>query len=389
MKILFVAHSGEISGGANRSLLSLICQLRDRRGVEPCVLVPAKDSAMEKACAGLSIPVYTGAYHTCCTVYRREPKDAVRFLKLIAAPAVDRYHAQRISRSLPEDFDLIYTNERMIIIGGYLARMRRIPHVWHVRSFSTENKTHFSPFWYALMNRFSDRIVLISQALADRFRRYIPDGKLRLVYNGLEAERYMAESKPREGRLKLLLTGRIVPAKGQREALQALELLVHRHGVDAELYFAGQIPTYEDRKYWEALTEFVRAHGLENRVHFLGEVSDMLEVRRKMDVELVCSWFEAFGRVTVEAMLAERPVVGANTGGTAEIVEDGRTGLLYDVSSAEDLAEKVLWMHGHPEEAAAMARRGKQRAVDCFSMENTADRVWEVICEAVEEMKKQ
>lgn len=381
MKILFIAHSGEFSGGANRSLLTLMVGLREQYGVLPGVLIPGKNTPLEKRCKTIGIPVYTAPYHTCCTVFRHTPKDLLRVGKLLLAPLLDRREAKRLNQTLPDDFDLYYTNERMICVGGYLAHLRSKPHVWHVRSFSRANRTWFPPFWYQRMNRNADKIILVSRALYHDFSRHIQPEKLRTVYNGLQPERYLSnEHRPHTG-FRLLLTGRLTPVKGQEDALRALYLLVRQYGADASLSFAGQAPTYEGQDYACHLRALTARLGLESRVSFLGEVDDLGAIRAETDVELVCSGMEPFGRTTVEGMMAGLPVVGCNTGGTAEIILDGITGLLYPPQDVNALAEKLNWLREHPEKAAEMGRAGQKRALQCFTAQRTVSGVMEVLHE--------
>lgn len=94
--------------------------------------------------------------------------------------------------------------------------------------------------------------------------------------------------------------------------------------------------------YEKELKDLVKKYGLDSTVVFLGEVSDMVSLRSTMDIELMCAIKETFGRVTVEAMRSGLPVIGSNTGGTLEIIQDGVTGLLYKQGNAEDLAEKII-----------------------------------------------
>ena len=381
MKILFIAHSGEISGGANRSLLTLMTGLRERFSVLPSVLIPGNNTQLEKQCKAVGIPVYTARYHTCCTVFHRTPKDLLRAAKLLLAPMLDRLEAKRLNHALPADFDLYYTNDRMICVGGYLAHLRGKPHVWHVRSFSRANRTWFPPAWYRKMNRYADRIILVSQALYEDFARHIPPEKLKMVYVGLEPERYLCfDRKPHRG-FRLLLAGRLTPAKGQEDALRALYILVKQYGADAYLSFAGQAPAYEGQAYVRRLLAMTTRLGLENRVSFLGEVEDLSAIRAETDVELMCSWMEPFGRTTVEAMLAGLPVVGAKAGGTPEILVDGTTGLLFSPRDVSALAEKLNWLREHPEAAMTMGRAGQERALQCFTAAQMVSGVMEVLHE--------
>ena len=378
IKILFVAHSGNVSGGANRILLSMMKCMREEYDVEPCVLVPDDGSGMREACEALGIRVYCGKYHSCCTVYRGEMRDALRMMKLVAAPVLDFAEAVRINRALQDDIGLVYTNDRMAVVGGYIAALRRIPHIWHVRTFGRANGNHFPVMWNRIMARFSDRIVLISHEMYEGFSDISPNKKV-MVYDGIDIERYSVDKKQPHVPFRLMLAGRLVPVKGQDDAVRALDILVNRRKIDAELYLAGETPAYEPKDYENGLRELVKKLGLENRVHFLGEVKDITALRGTVDVELVCSWCEAFGLVNAEAMCAGIPVVGTNAGGTPDVILDGVTGLLYEPRDPEALAEKLAWLHAHPDVQRQMGENGMQRARSEFSIQSCTRRVYDVI----------
>ena len=65
-------------------------------------------------------------------------------------------------------------------------------------------------------------------------------------------------------------------------------------------------------------------------------------------------WYETFGRVAVEAFAKGTPVIAANIGAIAELVDDGRTGLKFQPGNSVDLANKVEWALEHPQELAQM-----------------------------------
>ena len=87
------------------------------------------------------------------------------------------------------------------------------------------------------------------------------------------------------------------------------------------------------------------------------------------NVVLVCSRNEAFGRVTVEGMLAGRPVVGARCAATAELIEDGVNGFLYAHGNAKDLAEKIHFLYDHPDIANDTGSTAQAWADKTFSKE--------------------
>lgn len=70
-------------------------------------------------------------------------------------------------------------------------------------------------------------------------------------------------------------------------------------------------------------------------------------------------WYEGFPMVIVEAMACGLPVVASRLGAMAEIIEDGRTGLLFEAGNVEDLANKVRWLFEHPEKAETMGRNAR------------------------------
>ena len=383
MKILFVAHSGKISGGANRSLLSVMTGLKEKYDIVPSVMIPEDGSDLEKCCREKGIKTISCRYHTCCTVFKKEPMDILRLFKIIAAPMIDMTEACRINKKIPEEFDLIYTNDRMTVIGGYLSRLRKIPHIWHVRSFSKENSIIYMPGYYHLMDQYSDKIVLISRALYNSFSSHISKEKLVMIHNGIDVAQYSLKSREEHEGFNILLTGRIVPPKGQIEAVKALLVLREEYGITAELFLAGEIPAYGSGDYYREIDRFIHENNLTGHVHFLGEIEKMTDVRKKMDLELVCSWCEAFGRVTIEAMSAGLPVIAANTGGTMDIIEDRKSGLLYESRNVSDLASKIAWIYRNPEGAEKLSEAGYSRVYDSFTIDQTVDRIRQVIIQTV------
>lgn len=382
MKVLFVAHSGDISGGANRILLDLITVLKEKHGVTCGVLMPAGQCALREACEQLGIAVHMGKYHSCCTVYHGEIKDLLRFFKLLAAPVLDWFSVRSFEKNIPRDYDLVYTNDRIVIAGGYLARRRGIGHIWHARCFGRINQNHFSPMWYRMMERYSDQIVTISNALLRDFEPHIRQReKLHLIHDGIVIGRHLTHKEGGHTGMRMLLAGRVIPSKGQMDAVRALDILVNSYGADAELYLAGELPRYAGGNYAEELKALIDQAGLRQRVHFMGEVSDMPALRAQMDVELMCAWCEAFGLVSVEGMCAGLPIVGSDAGGTPDIIRDGETGLLYRQRDAKDLAEKLLWLYRHPQEAERFGEEGRERAQEVFSIERCAQDVLRAIHE--------
>lgn len=84
-------------------------------------------------------------------------------------------------------------------------------------------------------------------------------------------------------------------------------------------------------------------------------------------------WYETFGRVAIEAFAKGTPVVAANIGAIAELVDSGRTGLLFQPGDPDDLLDKVKWVLANPEKVTQM----RQAARSEFEAKYTAERNYE------------
>lgn len=118
-KILFVAHSSNIHGGANRSLLSIIGKFNNVDGYNPYVLLPHDEGEMNEYLRNKNIPVIVYPYHTLVTKRCKGMAGVLRIIKVNINYLIDKINASALARILdPYDFDLIYTNTRIVFIGG-------------------------------------------------------------------------------------------------------------------------------------------------------------------------------------------------------------------------------------------------------------------------------
>ena len=131
----------------------------------------------------------------------------------------------------------------------------------------------------------------------------------------------------------------------------------------------------ENRDYLEEILTFICTHNLHNIIHYDGFTDHMYDAFLAADCVCICSENEAFGRVTVEGMFAECIVIGANTGGTVEIIKDGVTGLLYQQGDPKDLGQKISFCLHNPDVVRKIAKRGREMAVGNFSDVSNAEKI--------------
>ena len=98
-------------------------------------------------------------------------------------------------------------------------------------------------------------------------------------------------------------------------------------------------------------------------------------------------WYETFGLVIIEAFAHGLPVVASRLGGMAEIVEDGVTGLHFEPGNPQDLAEKVQWLHDHPEECRIMGKNARKIYEEKYTPERNYELLMDIYQQAIENKK--
>jgi glycosyltransferase involved in cell wall biosynthesis len=167
-----------------------------------------------------------------------------------------------------------------------------------------------------------------------------------------------------------LFVGRLAPEKGTGTMLAAWDRL----GTRFPLKIVGDGPLKD---------QVVRVAARRSDVEWLGHrpVADVHALMRKADMLVFPSqWYETFGRVAAEAFAAGTPVIAADIGAVAELVEHGRTGLKFRPGDPEDLATRVGWALSHPAEL----RRMREEARAEFEAKYTAERNYLALMEIYE-----
>lgn len=363
MRILAVAPFSHYRGGAERSFLMVLRTLRDEFGVHVDVLVPRARGEFNEMLDREGIAWFTYFHSSSITHLKGDRLDLLRMARVKAQGALERLGRSRLfARVARGDYDLVYTNSDRPVVGALVARSLGIPHVVHVRNIDRDG--HRWGYWSARdVYEMSDRVIFCSDAARDEFGARDEEGKAVTVHNGIDLDPDLGAGRPQglrpEGRgLNLVLTGRLIPSKGHREAIAGVALASAMGCTDLRLDIVGGPPYLRNRVYARELRMLVERLRLSDSVVFHGDVREPNLIREGADCELMCSELEAFGRVTVEGMRRGLLVIGANTGGTREIVRDRESGLLYRQGDPQSLAEAIAWVYFNREKAHAVAAEG-------------------------------
>ena len=365
MRICFIAHSADMYG-AELALLELLQGLI-KEGTSCMVLVPENGPFLIEL-DRMNIEWQIIKYPRWRPLRR---KIRNRFIRTLKALLFSIPMARAIARW---QCDIVYTNTVVIGAGALAAWLARRPHVWHLHEFGYINPKELfdlgSRGTARLMDRLSAVIIANSQAVKKEYSRYISPQKLHVIYQSVtfdEGSEHAPDRVEYNQAFTCVIVGSLQALKGQQEAIAALAELAHR-GINAELLIVGA----GSRDFQMVLEREIKNYGLEQRVIFYGHVENPIPLIRASDVILMCSRFESFGRVTVEAMLAGKPVIGAASGGTAELIQDGKTGLLYEPGNHDELAMKIQYLFENPDKRLNLGAAARIWAVGRFTQKRYA-----------------
>ena len=155
------------------------------------------------------------------------------------------------------------------------------------------------------------------------------------------------------------------PWKGQHVLLEALTHCPQ----NVTVLLVGDA-LFGETAYVEQLHQQVAEMGFGDRVKFLGFRADVSELMGACDlIAHTSTSAEPFGRVIVEAMLCQTPIVATAAGGVLELIEPNRTGWLVPANDAVNLAGVINECRIHPEAAAVIAQRAYQHASHAFHLD--------------------
>lgn len=280
--------------------------------------------------------------------------------------------------------DLIHLNNSIETGPSWpvVAALTRTPIVVHQRGFGL-------PFWYV---RGFDRVICVSQAIQEDFVRRVPELAHRSVqiYNGIEIDEFVRaarQSDPAATRAALGigtdehligLVGNIQTWKGQDVLIRALPLMKSDRPWRC-LLIGGTPEVDEHLRYHRGLVDAVRARGLGDRVIFTGYRADIAALINALDVLVHTSIApEPLGRVLLEGMTLEKPVVATNHGGPKEIIEHEISGYLLPPGDPAALAQCLDRLFASRELRAEIGRAARARIAATFGVAKYVAQVEEV-----------
>ncbi|RLE03257.1 MAG: hypothetical protein DRJ11_04835 [Candidatus Aminicenantes bacterium] len=301
-----------------------------------------------------------------------------------------------------EAFDLVHTHGGVAGLSARWAAFRaQVPVIVH-----TLHGIHYlhyrNPFlkWLLIwqeriMSQKTHKVVCVSEANAQEAIKYrlAPESKIVVIPNGLDwpAKPLLSPQTKKDKKLKLAQLFGLAPDSyfiGTVARLHRQKGLIYLFQAwpevsqkikQAVLLVVGGGPL--EKKFRNYLSQ----KGWESQILLLGERDDVSEFYGALDLFVLPSLWEGLPLVLLEAAQWALPVVATDIDGCREVITSGETGLLVPPAQSGALAEAIIWMREHPQEARHWGVNLFRKASQRFSLQMMISRVEELYLELIQE----
>lgn len=238
---------------------------------------------------------------------------------------------------------------------------------------------------HQMMYRKADAVIAVSKAVEKVIKSsgFVDSDRLKTVYNGIVVENF---ANVPQGCLRqelgfdvatsiIGIIGQISPHKGQDVFLRSIPLIM-KNNPNSKFVVVGDGSRQGD--YILQLKNLTMQLGITEHVFFLGPRRDIPQIMKDLDVFVSASRSESFGLVLVEAMASGVPVVAADAGGISEIIEHGKSGLLFSIDDEGMLAGGVCSVLNNPLLAKKYSENAVSRVHSLFSVKSMTEQTMRI-----------
>jgi glycosyltransferase involved in cell wall biosynthesis len=219
-----------------------------------------------------------------------------------------------------------------------LAGVKRIFSTKHNVNYFCGIKNILVP-WDILAMRLASKVIAISKAAKDFYQRnpLYKNVAFEVVSNGVDIKKFSRCHKKNLGENSAVNILTVATLKRKKGHVHFLEILKRLCDVDYVWHLVGDGP---EKKH---IQQKASQLGILDRIKFHGIQEDTLPFYEQADVFALPSLWEGLPLVLIEAMAAGVPVMASEIEATREILEDGKTGMLFDIHNPEESAAKIMF----------------------------------------------
>ena len=380
MNVLYLNHSGQVSG-AEQSLRALLWQFRRAHvDVEPVIALPGAGPFADL--------LRDGEWNVTFAPLRRlqRPHNFISGMAglvdiLRTAPFLVRLVRQT-------DSHLIHSNSTTAHLAGGLAAERAgKPAIWHVRDLVSLERV--AP---ALAQR-AAWVIAISKCVADRLEQDgVPPEKIRVIHNGLNPDEW---HPPEHSQLRGALgvgddtfifgcASQLVPWKNHKAFIEAAyQICQDDDCARVRFVILGGDLWGEHQSYVQELRDLVKQYGLQERFNFIPHQTDNIDAMAAFDSVVLCSHEEPFGRVLMEGMALQKTVIAYAENGPTEIVTNLHDGLLVSPDEEDGLAHAMRRVLREADLRQHLNHNARATVLQKFHIADSADQVLDIYREVL------
>lgn len=214
-------------------------------------------------------------------------------------------------------------------------------------------------------------LVCCSDWTRSYFERLIEPSRVKTITNWTTVPEIQPRTK-NDGHYRLSLLCSLEEHKGVDTAIWAIAFL-KKDGVNVVL------DVYGDGLKRNELESLVRTLKLKSVVRFHGKTDDPAQVYRTSFATLITSTVESFGMTAIESMAEGTLVIASRAGGLPDVIDDGKTGLLFDTKDPADLVRKILFAINNPVEVSRITAGGRHSVESRFDGRTSLSQFEEVL----------
>ncbi|WEA01630.1 glycosyltransferase [Mucilaginibacter sp. SJ] len=329
--ILVVNNSSQISG-AEFSLLELLDTLKNHYKI--IIAIPEKGDFGQK----LSSLNYQVEYFRMLRFSRKSNgSNKLRYAVTLLATSF-----KILCYAKKNNIDLLYLNSNQSAVYSIFIRvLTPIKTIWHVRD-SLKNKMITK-----VLSLGVSQVICVSKYIYAQIP--VKKEKKTLIYNGIDTDLWKPFRKTNgllpatiEDEKTILIgnIGQLIPWKNHMELIKVVKLISSK-SENVHFLFLGDDLFNQYPEYVNQLKLAVGDTNLTGYISFLGNRQNILSYINQIDILVHCATEEPFGRVVMEAMALQKPVVAYKSGGVAELIVENKTGFLVEPYNYSDFADKL------------------------------------------------
>jgi len=289
-----------------------------------------------------------------------------RYLPIFSVYKLSRY----INKHKIDVLHIHWGDDLFLAVLAKVISSRNVRLVYTRQMSLTRSK---NDIYHRFLYKNIDAYIVITKALFNDAIKYLPLKKenIHLLYYGVPAttidtelcENYILDSGMNKSSFRVAIFGRIEKGKGQHLVVEAAKKL-KEEGKEIQVAMIGHVM---DEAYFNNLKNTISQNNLQNYIYYLGFHNNPTSIMPCFDAVVLATKCETFGLVLPEAMRAGVTVLGTNCGGVPEIIDNGKTGLLFEPESANDLTVQLSKIIDDNNFCESLAKAGKVDADERFS----------------------